>query len=185
MAGYLQLTTKIKYIGTSLRNKVPLAPKLGSKLDAPPDWDLGAFVQSCAHVAGERVLGQRMAALVNRLLVEADQRGFPIALLNDRTAETAKLNWEERVTHSVVDALTEVERQATNPTGWRRLVRGTIGLLGNLLPETVLVGTILVLLYRFFVENWTPEFFHVLLPLYVTLGTLEFLMDEQKNLYFM
>ncbi len=172
MAGYLQLTTKIKYIGTSLRNKVPLAPKLGSKLEAPPDWDLGAFVQSCAHVAGERVLGQRMAALVNRLLVEADQRGFPIALLNDRTAETAKLNWEERVTHSVVDALTEVEQQATNPTGWRRLVRGTIGLLGNLLPETVLVGTILVLLYRFFVENWTPEFFHVLLPLYVTLGTL-------------
>jgi len=172
MAGYLRITTKIKYIGSSLRDKVPLAPKLSSSLDTPPDWDLGAFVQSCAHVAGERVLSQRMNALVNRLLVEADQRGFPIALLNDKTAETSRLNWEERITRNVVDALTEVEQQATNPTGWRRFVRGTIGLLGNLLPELVFVGTILVLLYRFFVEDWTPEFFHVLLPVYVTFGTL-------------
>lgn len=171
MAGYLRVTTKLKYFGTSLRDKIPLAPKL-SAADATPDWDLGAFVQSCAHVAGERVLGQRMTALVNKLLVEADQRGFPIALLNDRTAETARLNWEERITHAVVESLTDVEREATNPTGWRKVVRGTVGLLGNLLPEAVLVGTILVLLYRFFVEDWTPEFFHVLLPLYVTLGTL-------------
>ena len=31
--------------------------------------------------AGERVLDQRTTALVNRLLVEADGRGFPLALL--------------------------------------------------------------------------------------------------------
>ncbi len=172
MAAYLRLTTKVRYLGSTLRDRVPFAPKLGSRVETPADWDLGAFAQSCARAAGERVLGQRMTALTNRLLVEADQRGFPLALLNDRTAETARLDWEERVTRSVVDALTEVEREATRPTGWRRLVRGLVGFLGNVLPELVLIGAIIVILYRFFVENLTPEFFHVLLPLYITLGVL-------------
>jgi hypothetical protein len=105
--------------------------------------------------------------------VEADQKGFPIALLNDRTAEAGRLNWEERVTRGVVDALTEVEREATRPTGWRKYVRGTVALLGNLLPELVLVGSIIALMYLFFVEQWVPDsLLHVLLPVYATLGVL-------------
>lgn len=172
MAGYLRLTTKLRYIGSTLRDRVPLAPRLGSNVDTPADWNLAEFAQSCARAAGERVLGQRMTALTNRLLIEADQRGFPIALLNDRTAETARLNWEDRTTRSVVDALVEVEREATKPTGWRKYVRGVVGLLGNVLPETVLVAAIGVLLWRFFVEELSPEFFHVLLPVYITLGVL-------------
>jgi hypothetical protein len=173
MAGYLRLTTKLRYVGSTLRDRVPFTPRLGARPDTPEAWDLTEFVQSCAHVAGERVLGQRMTALVNRLLVEADQKGFPIALLNDRTAETGRLNWEERVTRGVVDALTEVEREATRPTGWRKYVRGTVGLLGNLLPELVLVGSIIVLMYLFFVDQWVPDsLLHVLLPVYATLGVL-------------
>ncbi|OWK34708.1 GTPase [Fimbriiglobus ruber] len=173
MAGYLRLTTKLKYVGTSLRDHMPFTPRVGgSKVDAPTDWNLAAFVQSCSRAAGERVLGQRMTALVNRLLVDADQKGFPIQLLNEQTAETAKLNWEDRVTRGLVDALTEVEREVTKPTGWRKYVRGAVALLGNFLPEAVLIGTIIVLLWRFFVENLLPEFFHVLLPIYVTLGVL-------------
>jgi hypothetical protein len=173
MAAYLRVTTKLRYVGSSLRDRVPFTPKLGAKVETPSDWDLGVFVQSCARAAGERVLGQRMTALTNRLLVEADQKGFPIALLGDRTTETARLDWEDRVTRVVVDALTEVEREATKPTGWRRLVRGTVGLLGNMLPEAVLIGSILVLMYLFFVEQWVPNsLLHVLLPVYATLAVL-------------
>ncbi len=172
MAGWLRLTTRIKYAGSSLRDRIPLAPRLGHKVDTPDDWDLAAFVQSCSRSAGERVLGQRMTALANRLLVEADAKGFPLTLLNDRTAETARLDWENRVTRCLVDALTEVEREATKPTGWRKYVRGGITAAGNTLPEVVLVGAILVLLWRFFVEDLRPEFFHVLLPVYITLGVL-------------
>lgn len=172
MAGWLRLTTRVKYAGSSLRDRVPFVPRLGSKVDTPADWDLAAFVQSCSRSAGERVLGQRMSALANRLLVEADAKGFPLPLLNDRTTETARLDWEDRVTRCLVDALTEVEREATKPTGWRKYVRGGVTVAGNTLPEVVLVGAILVLLWRFFVENLQPEFFHVLLPVYVTLGVL-------------
>ncbi len=172
MAGYLRVTTKLRYVGSTLRDKVPLAPRIGSRVQTPEAWDLGEFVQSCARVAGERVLGQRMTALVNRLLVEADQRGFPLALLNDRTAETARLDWEQRTTRAVVDALTEVERQATRPTGWRKYLRGAVGLLGNVLPELVLVGSIIVILYLFIVEQWVPSLAQMLIPLYMTLGVL-------------
>lgn len=151
---------------------MPLAPNFGAGPKTPEAWDLGEFVQSCARVAGERVLAQRMKALVNRLLVEADQRGFPLTLLNDRTAETARLDWEERTTRAVVDALTEVEREATRPTGWRKYARGAVGLLGNALPELVLVGSIIVILYLFIVEQWVPTLAQMLIPLYMTLGVL-------------
>lgn len=113
-----------------------------------------------------------MKALVNRLLVEADQRGFPLVLLSDRTEETARLDWEQRTTRAVVDALTEVEREATQPTGWRKYVRGAVGLLGNVLPELVLVGSIIVILYLFIVEQWVPNLSQMLIPLYMTLGVL-------------
>ena len=172
MAGYLRLTTKLRYVGSSLRDRVPLAPKFGAGPKTPEAWDLGEFVQSCARVAGERVLAQRMKALVNRLLVEADQRGFPLVLLSDRTEETARLDWEQRTTRAVVDALTEVEREATQPTGWRKYVRGAVGLLGNVLPELVLVGSIIVILYLFIVEQWVPNLSQMLIPLYMTLGVL-------------
>ncbi|HET6574522.1 MAG TPA: hypothetical protein VFG68_13020, partial [Fimbriiglobus sp.] len=172
MAAYLRVTTKLRYVGSSLRDRVPLAPKFGTGPKTPEAWDLGEFVQSCARVAGERVLSQRMKALVNRLLVEADQRGFPLALLNDRTAETARLDWEQRTTRAVVDALTEVEREATRPTGWRRFVRGAVGLIGNVLPELVLVGSIIVILYLFMVDLQAPTLSQMLIPLYMTLGVL-------------
>jgi energy-coupling factor transporter ATP-binding protein EcfA2 len=173
MAAYLRVTTKLRYVSSTLRDRVPLAPRLGSHVQTPEAWDLAEFAQSCARVAGDRVLGQRMTALANRLLVEADQRGFPLAILNDRTAEMARFDWEQRTTRAVVDALTEVERQATKPTGWRRYVRGTVGFLGNVLPEVVLVGSIIVILYLFIVEGRVPDsLLYILSPLYLTLAVL-------------
>lgn len=172
MAAYLRLTTKLRYAGSALRDRLPLAPRLGAKPDAPADLDLMALAYECARTAGERVLDERSTALANRLLVDADQNGFPLGILNDRTVAVARLDWHDRLTRTVVDALAEVEREAAKPTGWRRYVRGAVGLLANYLPEAVLMTTIVILLWRFIVEDFMPQFFHVLLPVYVTLGVL-------------
>jgi hypothetical protein len=173
MAAWLRLTTRMRYAGSSLRDRIPLAGRIlpGGKVETPVEWNLGAFVQECARTAGERVLDQRITALVNRLLVEGDQKGFPLALLNDPTASAGRLDWRERATRGVIDALAEVEREATHPTGWRRVVRGTLSLLANTLPELAFIGTAGVILYLFMVEKHVPGLFDlsliVLVPLVV------------------
>jgi energy-coupling factor transporter ATP-binding protein EcfA2 len=170
MAGYLRLTTKLRYAGSGLRDRFSVGPKLRGKSDTS-DWDLGEFAQAAAHVAGERVLGQRMTALSNRLLVDADQKGLPLNLLSEPTTDLAKQGWEERVTRAVVDALTEVEREATEPTGWRKYVRGAVSVLGNVLPELVLVASIIVLLKSYILDGVMPSLGQVLLPPLMALGT--------------
>ncbi len=172
MAAYLKLTTRLRYASSGLRDRIPFTGRLlGGKVETPVAWNLGAFVQECARTAGERVLDQRTTALVNRLLVEADAKGFPFILLSDPTTAAGRLDWRERVTRGVIDALAEVERQATHPTGWRRWLRGTLSLLANTLPEIALVGTMGMLLWNFFVHNQTPGMFEmslvVLVPLIV------------------
>jgi energy-coupling factor transporter ATP-binding protein EcfA2 len=173
MAAYLRLTTRMRYAGSSLRDRIPFAGRLlpGGKVETPVEWNLGAFVHECARSAGERVLDQRTAALVNRLLVEGDQKGFPLNLLSDPTTAGSRLDWRERATRSVIDALAEVEREAIHPTGWRRAIRGTLGFLANTLPELSLIGTAGLLLYNFIVKQETPGLFQmslvVLVPLVV------------------
>jgi hypothetical protein len=175
MAAYLRLTTRLRYAGSGLRDRVPFGglkgKLLGGRVETPVEWNLGAFVQECARTAGERVLDQRGTALVNRLLVEGDAKGFPLALLSDPTGGAGRLDWRERMTRAVIDALAEVERQATHPTGWRKALRGTLSALANTLPEIALVGTAGVLLWNFFVHNEVPDLFRmslvVLIPLLV------------------
>jgi energy-coupling factor transporter ATP-binding protein EcfA2 len=175
MAGYLRLTTRLRYAGSTLRDRIPLAglkgKMLGGRVETPVEWNLGAFVQECARTAGERVLDQRTTALVNRLLVEADAKGFPLTLLSEPTGAIARLDWRDKMTRAVIDALAEVERRATNPTGWRKLLRATLSLLANTLPEIALVATAAVLLWNFFVRNMVPDTFQmalvVLIPLLV------------------
>jgi hypothetical protein len=152
MAAYLRVTTMFRYAGSRIRDRHPITGRL---LGGRVEWNLGSFVQDCAKAAGERVLDQRSTALVNRLLVDADQRGFPLGLLQERTAAVSRLDWRDRVTRVVIDALAEVERQAVQPTGWRRAVRGTLGVAANTLPEVALVATAAVLLWDFFVVGNT------------------------------
>lgn len=174
MAAYLRLTTMVKYAGSRLRDRHPITGRLfGGKMETPVEWNLGAFVQDCARAAGERVLDQRTTALVNRLLVDADRKGFPLHLLQEPTAAVGRLDWRDRVTRAVIDALAEVERQALHPTGWRRWVRGTLGLLANTLPEVSLVATAGIILWNFIVNQQPPDLFQmsliVLVPLTVVI----------------
>ena len=173
MAAYLRLTTTLRYVGSRLRDRNPLTGRLlGGKMETPVEWNLGAFVSDCTRAAGERVLDQRTVALTNRLLVEADQRGFPLALLNDPTAAAGRLDWRDRVTRAVIDSLSEVERMCTHPTGWRRGVRGTLGVLANVLPEVSLVATAAYVLYEFFVLGIVPDTFRIALIAIVPLTVI-------------
>jgi len=174
MAAYLRLTTRLRYAGSSLRDRIPLAGRLlaGSKMETPVEWNLGAFVQECARTAGERVLDRRASALVNRLLVEGDHKGFPLNLLNDPTAMVGKLDWRERVTRGVIDALAEVEQEATHPTGWRRIVRNALSLLANTVPEVSFIVTAGVILYNFIVNQQTPGLFEMSLILIIPLTVI-------------
>jgi hypothetical protein len=171
MAAYLRLTTRMRYAGSSLRDRIPFAGRFlpGGKAETPVEWNLGAFVHECARTAGERVLDQRTTALVNRLLLEGDQQGFPLHLLNEPTTAGGRLDWRERDTRAVIDALAEVERAATRPTGWRRAVRGTLSVLANTLPEIGLIATVGILLYNFIVKQETPGLFALSLVILVPL----------------
>ena len=172
MAAYLRLTTNVRYGAAGLRGRVPFVPKASSKAPKPGDADLHALSSTAARVAGERVLAQRIAALSNRLMVEADQKGLPVAVVGQRVKSAAKRDWEDRATRAVSEALRECEAEVAQPTGWRRALRGTVAVLGNFLPEAILIGSILFLLWRFFVENVTLELSSALLPVLATLGTL-------------
>jgi len=173
-AGYFQLVTKATYFAASLRDRIPFAPKGPGKVSTPDAWDVAEFVRSCSRTAGERGLTQRLAALANKLLVEADRKGFPMPLLAERAAEAGRLDWDDRTARSLAESLQQVEREVTKPTGWRRWLRGGLTLLANVLPPVVLLGSIALLLYRFFVEGITPTLVVALLPVYTTLATLVF-----------
>jgi hypothetical protein len=176
MAAYLRLSTRLRYAGSSLRDSIPFAGKLlpGGKVETPVEWNLGAFVQECARTAGERVLDRRMSALANRLLVEGDRKGFPLNLLNEPMSASSRLDWRERATRAVIDALGEVEREATHPTGWRRALRGTLSFLANTAPELSLIATAGVILFNFIVKQQVPGMFEMslvgLIPLTVVVA---------------
>jgi hypothetical protein len=108
------------------------------------------------------------------LLVEADRNGFALSLLQEPTSAIGRLDWRERVTGIVIDALAEVERQAANPTGWRRWLRGTVTFLANTLPELALVATAAIILWKFIVDQEVPQLFQMsliaLVPLMVIIA---------------
>jgi hypothetical protein len=171
MAGYLRLTTKLRFAGGVLRGRLPLPP-VGPKTTDDADWDVTAFAYDCAKAAGERVLDQRTTALVNKLLVEADGKGFPLNLLTDPARSAGTADWPDKRTRALTESLAEVEREVTRPTGWRKLVRGGLTLLANVLPGLILVASIVIILWIYIYDQVLPSLAHMLLPIYATLGTL-------------
>lgn len=170
MAGYLSLLTRIQYAGSRLRSKVPFA---GGAAQPPAAVNLSSFTHECIRVAGARSLDQRQRALSHRLLVEADEHGFPPDLLPGPVAEVEKQDWHRRYEEALNDSLTHVERQWSQPTGTRAWLQAGLVRLANVLPELTLVAAIIVLLWRYFVqENFQPSVFSILLPFLMTLVVL-------------
>ena len=174
MRWYLKAYNGVQYAGTSLRDRIPLMPKLPSKLDTPRAWDVGQFTRECSRVAGEKALDKRLTALCNRLLVEGEERRFPIALLTPPCENAAKLDWRQRFDLALTDALRAAEQVWVKPTGTRKWLQFGLVTLANTLPMATFVIALLILLYRYTVqfESFHPSFFDFVVPFLLTLIVL-------------
>jgi hypothetical protein len=174
MAGYLHLFNRFRYMGSTLRDRIPLVPKAREGASPPPtSWDLVTFSRACSDVAANRSLDARTKALVNRLLVDADTHGFPLSVLTDPLEATGKLDWRQRHAQSVIEALHEVEQQWTRPEGGRKLWQGVFIALANWVPLLALLGALVQLLWRYTMEsgyNWS--LYDVMIPPMIMLFVL-------------
>jgi hypothetical protein len=153
MATYLHAVTRVKFMGSTLRDHLPLLPRPSQAVETPAEWNLAAFTSACSNVAGEQHLDARVRAMTNRLLVEADQLGFPLDVLTEPTESAAKLEWRQRYARSLIEVLGQVERQWARPTGPRRWLQGGIVFLADWLPSVTLLGTCIWLLYQWIIPT--------------------------------
>jgi hypothetical protein len=174
MATYLHAVTRVKYVGSTLRDRIPLLPRPMQSIETTPAWDLAAFTSACSNVAGERHLDARAKALANRLLVEADRLGFPLDVLTEPTENAAKLDWRQRYARALVEVLAEVEEQWSRPRGPRRWLQAGVVFLADWLPSVTLLAACIWLLYQWFVP--TPPrpfaFGDLALPIIAVLAAL-------------
>jgi len=153
MGWYLQLFNKLKYAGSQLRVRMPFIPRFGKSAQPETRLDLGEFARTCSAAASERHLDARGKALANRLLLDADQHGFPLHVLTTPTEAASKLDWRQRNSQAMIDVLSKVEKQWARPSGIRRYVQGTVVLLADWLPQTALLGSVAWLLWRYFFDK--------------------------------
>ncbi len=174
MASYLAMFTKFRYLGSTLRDRIPLVPKSRGE-SAVPSWDLSMFTFVCSDVAGNRMLDSRGKALANHLLVEADTQGFPVDILSEPVEAVARLDWRQRYAKSLSEVLQQVERQWSEPTGSRRAIQGVLVFFADWLPLTAFFAAIGILLWRYFDpydRKYDVPLNHVFLPPIVLLGVL-------------
>lgn len=149
MAWYLQLVTRARYVGSSLRDRIPFISR-AKHVETPAAWDLSRFTSACTDVAGNRQLDARGRALVNRLLVEADEQGYPLAVLTEPVESLGHIDWRQRWARGLSEVLDGVEKQWTKPTGGRRAVQETLVFLADWLPPAALLAALLNLLWKVF-----------------------------------
>ncbi|MCS6852136.1 MAG: 50S ribosome-binding GTPase [Gemmataceae bacterium] len=176
MGVYLALFNKLRYFGSSLRDRLPLIARLpGTPVPTPATWDLAAFTRGCTKVAGERHLDARGKALVRQLLLEADRHGFPLELLSEATEAVAVGDWRQRYAQDLIEALNHVEQQWSRPTGSRRLVQTGLAWLANGLPPVVFLASCVWILWRFFDpagRGYQVQLLDLLLPFVLVLIVL-------------
>ena len=172
MGWYLHLFTRAKYVGSTLRERIPFLPRGQSNAETPASWDLSTFIKACSDVAGNRHLDARGKALANKLLVEADHQGFPLDVLTEPTEGRSALDWRQRYAGILSEVLQQVERDWSKPTGLRRLIEAVVVWLGNWVPPVALLAALIVLLWRYFnpsAANWVPSIADVLVPFLIVL----------------
>jgi hypothetical protein len=175
MAWYLHLFTRAKYVGSTLRDRLPFMPRSQNAVETPTTWDLSTFTSACSDVAGNRHLDSRGKALANRLLVEADHQNFPLNVLTEPIEARSALDWRQRYAGILNEVLQKVERQWSQPTGLRRITQAVVVWLGNWVPPIALLAALIVLLWRYFKPIDNQVMIHtsdVLLPLIVLLIVL-------------
>jgi energy-coupling factor transporter ATP-binding protein EcfA2 len=178
MAGYLHLFTRVKYVGSTLRKRIPFMPRLGAEPEARAAWDVAAFTRSCSSLAGDRHLDARGRALPNRLLVAADGAGFPVELLAEPTETMARSNWQQRYAQALVEVLQQVEREWTQPGGVRRWLQTLLVILADWIPPLVFLASIGLLVWKFFdpfSRGYQVHLTDLLLPFAILLLVLIFL----------
>jgi energy-coupling factor transporter ATP-binding protein EcfA2 len=174
MAGYLNIIHRLKYLGSTLRDRFSLLPGR-EKVPATAAWDLAAFSRSASALAGDQHLNTRARALVNRLLVQADQQGFPVNLLSEPAEAAAHQNWRQRYAQLLTEVLQQVERHWVEPAGMRRWLQAGLVLVADWLPLLALLAALVMLLWRYFDpmgRGYQVELADIFLPLVVLLTTL-------------
>jgi hypothetical protein len=167
MASYLRLFTRARYVGSTLRDRVPLIPHFGSRTETPASLNLSEFTAACTEIAGERHLDGRVRALANRLLVEASEHDYPVRLLAGPTEAATAAKWRERYAGLLIGGITEFEARWSKPTGVSRWVQwGTIW-LANHLPLYALFASFVFLLWRYFMQQEMPHLGDILLPIMI------------------
>jgi energy-coupling factor transporter ATP-binding protein EcfA2 len=175
MAGYLQLFTRMKYAGSTLRDRIPFLPRARDAVKTTTSWDLSAFTRACSDAAANRHLDARGKALANRLLVTADGQGFPLELLADPVESAVKLDWRQRHAHALVEVLHDVEQQWAKPTGTRRWLQVFIVWMANWVPALAFVAALVMLLWRYFdptSKGYNVQLLDVFLPFVILLVVL-------------
>lgn len=171
MGSYLRWFNKMRYAGSTLRDRIPFMPKIDLAVNTPAEWDLAAFTQACSNAAADRHLDARCRALANRLLVEADQQGFPVNLLSESTENTAKMDWRGKHAVALTETLCQVELDWSKPSGPRRWLQNTLIFLTDWLPLIAFAVSGTLLLWQYTMGT-PPREFHwgdLLIPAIVTL----------------
>jgi energy-coupling factor transporter ATP-binding protein EcfA2 len=172
MGWYLHLFTRTKYIGSTLRERIPFLPRGQSNAEAQASWDLSTFIKACSDVAGNRHLDARGKALANKLLIEADHQDFPLDVLSEPIEARSALDWRQHYAGILNEILQQVEREWSKPTGLRRLTQAVVVWLGNWVPPVALLAALIVLLWRYFnpsAASPAPGTADVLLPFLIVL----------------
>jgi hypothetical protein len=163
MAGFLSLATRFRYFGVSWKQVLPAPLRTDlAEAAAKSAWDLASFSRACSGLAADRHLDARGRALADALLLQADQEGFPVALLHDAAEGASRANWRQRYAAVLIEVLHEAEGQWAKPTGPRRVVQTALVWLGDLLPLTAFAGSAGFLLYKYYGQGhaidsiWEP-----------------------------
>lgn len=149
MGGYLQLANRLRYMGSSLRGRISILPRFGSQPTTVPTLDLEGLINTCSSTAAERHLDARFRALTNRLLVAADQQGYPLKLLNEPTEAVMKEDWRPRNAQNLREVLRRIHATWTAPSGVQRLFHGAVFRIANWGPGIVLLALAGRLLWRY------------------------------------
>jgi hypothetical protein len=151
MGGYLNLYTRMKYLGSNLREHFSILPRRSrSDVHTPAPWNLSVFIQACSDVAANRQMDARGKALANRLLVEADAQGFPVDLLTEPVENATSLDWRQRHAVTLNEVLHQVEQESSRPEGTRKFLQGLIVFLTDWVPPLALLAALVTQLWRYF-----------------------------------